>query len=393
MSSVSDDVRTIVLDMGSSMTRIGIAGDDAPQAVIPSIRGTAKNRRAMVGLGGRTSYVGDEAQSKRGVLALKHPIKNGIINNYDEWEQLLNHCITNELRLTPEEHPILFSVPLFNPHACESKQAQIMFETFQFPSIMGALAPALSLYASGRTSGTVVQSGDGVLQIMCFDTYQILEQGAVRRDFGGRSMTKYTTRMMRESSQPGTSNFDASSQAFDMEQLKEKICTVSKKYDEEMISLARTNTSNFIHVFDDGNEIGFSGTQRIRIGETMFKPALLGIESQGIHHLTNEAIMRCAMDSRPDLRNNIVLAGGVTMATGFSDRFAQEMKSLSPSTARVSVCSPAERKYLTWIGGSIIGSMDVKCWLSKADYDEYGPFAIHRHGIMTQSFTDRVYPK
>ncbi|KAK7249896.1 ATP binding [Aureococcus anophagefferens] len=96
--------------------------------------------------------------------------------------------------------------------------------------------------------------------------------------------------------------------------------------------------------------------------------------------LTFQTIMKCDVDIRKDLYCNIVLSGGTTMFPGVGERMTKELTALAPSTMKIKVIAPPERKYSVWIGGSILSSLSTfqSMWISKAEYDESGPAIVHR---------------
>merc|ERR1719367_1440220 len=107
----------------------------------------------MVGMAQKDAYIGDEAQSKRGVLKLSYPIEHGIITSWDDMEKIWHHTFYNELRIAPEEHQVLLTEAPLNPKANREKMT---------PNMYVAIQAVLSLYASGRTTGIVMDAGDGV---------------------------------------------------------------------------------------------------------------------------------------------------------------------------------------------------------------------------------------
>jgi len=83
-----DDVAAVVVDNGSGMCKAGFAGDDAPRVVFSSIVGRLRDRIVMDSMAHNGCYIGDEAQSKCGILTLNYPIKHGIVTNWDHMEKV-----------------------------------------------------------------------------------------------------------------------------------------------------------------------------------------------------------------------------------------------------------------------------------------------------------------
>jgi actin beta/gamma 1 len=112
---MDEDVTAVVIDNGSGMCKAGFAGDDAPRSVFSTVVGRPKVPGIMVGLDQKEVYVGAEAQQKRGVLRMEQPIEHGIVTNWDDMEKVWHHTLYNELRVSPEEHPILMTEAPLNP--------------------------------------------------------------------------------------------------------------------------------------------------------------------------------------------------------------------------------------------------------------------------------------
>ncbi|KAF3618023.1 Actin-3 [Capsicum annuum] len=129
------DIRKLVTDNGTGMTKVGFAGEDSPRVVFESIVGRPRHTGVIVGMGQRDDYVGDEAESKRGVLTLKYPIEHDLVRNWDDKEILWHHIFYNELRVAP----------------------RIMYV---------ANKAVLSLFANGCTTDIVLDTGDDVTHVI-----------------------------------------------------------------------------------------------------------------------------------------------------------------------------------------------------------------------------------
>jgi actin len=318
----------------------------------------------------KDSYVGDEAYwaSKRGRLTLKYPITHGVVTDWDGLQKIWHHAFYEELRVAPKEHPVLLTEAPLNPKHNREKMAQICFETFISPALYIAVQAVLAMYASGRITGIVLDSGDGVTGVVPVYEGHALPHAILRLDLAGHDLTDYMMQIL---------SYETSDLHHEIARdVKEKLAYVALDFEAEM----RTSELGKTYEMPDGQVIPV-GVERFRCAEALFQPSFMGIKAAGIHEQIYSSIMKCDDNGvRKELYGNIVLSGGTTLLPGFTERVQKEVQALAPPTMTIKVIAPPERKNSVWIGGSILASLPAfqQSWISEEEYYEYGPCVLHQ---------------
>lgn len=367
---MSDGNQPVVIDNGSGVIKAGFAGTDKPKVVFRSCVGRVKHTRVMPGgaLEGNDLFIGSKVEEHRGALKLSYPLENGIVENWADMEKIWSYLYTKDsLNVASEEHSVLLTEAPLNPVQNREKAAEIFFEGFNVPALFCSLQAVLSLYASGRTTGVVLDSGDGVTHVVPVYEGFAMPHAIMRMDIAGRHITNHLQLLLRRSGHV----FRTSSELEVVRQIKETCCVVAFNPTEQESQVQ----TKYPYSLPDGTTLDV-GAEAFRAPEILFQPELIGSEYRGVHDILVKSVMRTDIDLRRVLFSQMVLAGGSTMFPGFGDRLLNEVRkhSLSPKDMKIRIAAPPERLFSTWIGGSILASLSTfkNMWITKADYLEHG---------------------
>ncbi|KAG4304227.1 hypothetical protein PORY_002408 [Pneumocystis oryctolagi] len=399
-----DEISAIVLDPGSQHTRAGYAGEDTPKCVIESSYGflTEDNKSKIV--------IGDNfIHAPRAGMEIRNPMFEGIVSDWDVATQIWSYAIRTCLRIDPTEHPLLVTEPSWNPPKNREKTMEIVFEKFGSPAFYLAKNSVCASFANGKSTALILDIGAQVSSVTPIYDGLVLKRGVMKQCLAGNYLSAqaraYFSRanisiiphyMVKKKfpvdvkASPKAelrkfSNIHDSFHIFQqdrvMQEFKESVCQVFERSLSESIPSSRPPKA---FEFPNGYNLMID-TDRYKIPEVLFNPSFLASESPeilppensvSIAQLLYNSAMACDTDIRATLLGNIIITGGTSLIQGFSDRVLTELQILAPGN-RIKINASGntvERKYASWLGGSILASLGTfhQLWISKKEYDEEG---------------------
>jgi actin-related protein len=315
----------VVLDIGSGYTKSGFSGDFAPRSIIASCVARLTSKPVFHVDGIEFSY----------------PIHQGIITNWDDYVNLLHTIYYGELGVEPHHYPALMTVPLFTNKKQREKIAELAFEAFKVPKLSLKSQPQLALYESGRLSGNVIDSGDSMTTSVCMSMGNVDYETVNKINIGGKDIANVIRSYLTEK---GHTNLDLAI----IKHIQETECYINTKLPKEKTD----------YQLPDGKRVTLD-QERYVPGEILFNPYLIK-QTVGIQQL---------VDSRRD--TVVCLTGGNVLLPGFVERFSLSVP------RNIDVISSSNAQIATFIGGSMLGSMDSP-WITEQEFKERGVFAVHK---------------
>ncbi|EQC26907.1 actin-like protein 3 [Saprolegnia diclina VS20] len=404
----------VVIDNGTGFTKMGYAGNAEPSYIIPSTIAVQSNTTSSrvgqsQGIDDLDFHIGNQAFENASTHQLNYPIKQGIIDNWDNMEKMWQRCLFQHLRCEPEEHYMLLTEPPLNPPENREATAEIMFETFNVPGLYIAVQAVLALYASWpkikdpsmrSLTGTVIDSGDGVTHVIPVADGYVIGSCISHVPLAGRDITSFIQRMMRDRGEPVPPE-ESLEVARKVKEMHSYVCPdivkEFKKYD--------ANPAKYVVPYADVHprtkqpwsiDVGY---ERFLAPEIFFNPEIFSSDfTVPLPNVVDDAILKCPIDCRRGLYKNIVLSGGSTMFKDFGRRLQRDIKRLaddrqqanlalhskyakqSAEELEVNVISHRMQRFAVWFGGSMVASTPEfhRVCHTKAQYEEEGP-RIARH--------------
>ncbi|KAJ0395976.1 hypothetical protein P43SY_008992 [Pythium insidiosum] len=407
-----DDVEAVVGDVGTSLSKFGLAGEDTPKIVLPSAvgcKGSAAKTSDTDATAAAAAYVvGDHLASRP--VDLRFPVETGAVTDWDAMEQLWAHAF-DRLHVDPKQHPVITSAPSsfadaerMAAAARESeKYMELMFEKMDVPCFYRAHDAVLDAFAFGRSSALIVEIGAAATRVVPIVDGYVLQRPVQHSAIGGDRLSEYLERLVRQRHRadvqprccvtrkvnasgkleivprPDVASMPASFLRYTTTELFNDIrhvaCVTSPSSlsDEQLEAVAQDDRVRY--ELPDGHVLTL-GRERYEVAEHLLHPTAETPKCKGLPQMIYDAVHQCDADLRRDMLGNIILCGGGSLLPGLTERLHTEVAGLVPSAfkLRFTAVTSVERQFSCFIGGSVLASLGSfqQLWVSRREYDEVG---------------------
>ena len=357
---------TVVIDAGSGLIKAGFGGEDGPRSIFNSIVGTPKKMELMVGMELQDRYVGDNAIARYEIMDFSYPIQRGEVTDWDKYENLMHYLLYSEMRVVPEEISILITEGPRTSRKNREKLTEILFETFNVKRLHIANSSMVGLYSYGKTSGLIVDSGYNVTStVPVYEGYP-LAHASLKINIGGEDLSKNLLSMIQNNLDETYVDMKG---RFLADDIKEKLGFVLLNQDDA------DDVKDSTYELPDGKKIEL-GSELYKANEILFNPDEDIQKEKGVMPLKNmvvDSINKCDDEIKNDIKENICLTGGTTLLKNFPEKLKNEISDSSEGI-NFNLSAEQERLFSTWIGGSIVSSLDnfQYMWVSKKEYNDNG---------------------
>ena len=185
-----------------------------------------------------------EPPAQGGIEILATLVVHCIVTN---WNAMEKNSFYNKLRVTPAGAPVLPTEAPLKPKANREHMTQTTFETFNVPATYVVTLIVLSLYASGRTTGIMMDFGDGVSHTAPTYKGYALPHAILRLDLAGSDLTEYLMMILTERG----NSFTSTTERDIVRDVQEELCYIALDYDTVLTSTAESSDNDTTYVLPD----------------------------------------------------------------------------------------------------------------------------------------------
>lgn len=333
---------SIVLNPGSFNFKAGFAGETTPKSSFLSVVSVGRGIETKVG-----------QKVFEGGQRCQIPIEKGLISIFYGFERICEYTF-NELNVNPQERCLLLTESPLNTNEKREKTIESIVETFLSPFFYLAEQSTLSLYASGRTTGVVLDLGHDVSNVVPIHEGEVIQKSIKSVELAGNVLTKHFCDLLGNKGY----SFITRTERDIVRDMKETLGLVSLDYKRDLLK-----NEEQTYILPDGNEITLD-YEVFQCAEPLFQPELLyGSQiTKGIHELLFKTIQEIEGPIQKKIFENIVLSGGTSMFRVLNERMEKEIGRLAQRfdvESKIIIESPKNRFDASWIGGSMLSSLST----------------------------------